>query len=83
MEPDSARHYIRASDVGEFAFCARAWWLHRVRGIPYPDSKRLAIGRTQHYRHGMLVTAAIWARKAGVGLLIAALALAALLFAGG
>jgi hypothetical protein len=66
---------IRASEVGEFVYCARAWWLHRVEGLEPAGRERRERGTLLHARHGHAVavsSALIWA---GAGLLLLALAL--------
>jgi hypothetical protein len=43
---------IRASEVGEYVYCGRAWWLHRVEGLTPAQAARLAHGTAQHRHHG-------------------------------
>jgi CRISPR/Cas system-associated exonuclease Cas4 (RecB family) len=46
---------IRASELGEYAYCARAWWLGRVLGYRPANLERLAAGEAAHVRHGQKV----------------------------
>jgi CRISPR/Cas system-associated exonuclease Cas4 (RecB family) len=46
---------IRASELGEYAYCARAWWLGRVLGYRPANLERLAAGEAAHLRHGQTV----------------------------
>ena len=46
---------IRASEIGEYAYCARAWWLGRVLGYRPANLERLAAGEAAHVRHGQTV----------------------------
>ena len=46
---------IRASELGEYAYCARAWWLGRVLGYRPANLERLAAGEVAHVRHGRKV----------------------------
>lgn len=47
---------IRASEVGEYVYCARAWWLRRVAGVvPAHGQRRRARGVRAHRRHGWQV----------------------------
>jgi len=46
---------IRASDVGRYAFCARAWWLERVQGYAPTNHVALARGTRKHDDHGRKV----------------------------
>lgn len=46
---------IRASEIGEYEFCARAWWLHHVEGWETRFPERLQRGEVAHTRHGRRV----------------------------
>jgi CRISPR/Cas system-associated exonuclease Cas4 (RecB family) len=48
---DSAR-IIRASEVGQYAYCARAWWLGSVQGLPSSHQQEMMVGEAVHLRHG-------------------------------
>ncbi len=48
---------IRASEVGEYVFCHRAWWLRVVEGLEPDNRGRLAAGSRRHSRHGVRVVA--------------------------
>ena len=77
MPTDSPRgpRLLRASEVGRYAYCARAWWLQTVQGVA-PEPTRLAAGVEAHARHGRRATLAVWqARLGGLLLVLAALAL--------
>jgi hypothetical protein len=50
--PDRHQRIIRASEVGEYAYCAHAWWLGRVEGLPSDHLEMMAAGQTTHRRHG-------------------------------
>ena len=75
--PDSQfpRPFIRASDVGRYAYCARAWWLATVKGVP-TEPKRLAAGTEAHLRHHRRVRLGLWQRYAGLALFLLAALLA-------
>lgn len=49
------REVIRASELGEYAYCARAWWLGRVLGYRPSNLEGLAAGEEAHVRHGRQV----------------------------
>jgi CRISPR/Cas system-associated exonuclease Cas4 (RecB family) len=51
----STSQVIRASELGEYAYCARAWWLGRVLGYRPTNLERLAAGEAAHVRHGQEV----------------------------
>jgi len=49
---DGGTPVIRASELGQHAFCARSWWLTRVQGCPSAHSHELSRGREAHQTHG-------------------------------
>jgi CRISPR/Cas system-associated exonuclease Cas4 (RecB family) len=51
----STSQVIRASELGEYAYCARAWWLGRVLGYRPVNLERLAAGEAAHLQHGQKV----------------------------
>jgi CRISPR/Cas system-associated exonuclease Cas4 (RecB family) len=53
--PHESERVIRASEVGAYAYCARAWWLGSVEGVRPEDLRRLETGRAVHERHGQRV----------------------------
>jgi len=46
---------IRASELSQYAYCARAWWMGRVLGYRSTNLERLAAGEAAHIRHGQKV----------------------------
>ncbi|MFD3163230.1 hypothetical protein [Herpetosiphon sp. NSE202] len=70
---------IRASELGEYDFCARAWWLRRECGWQGRFPERLAQGEVAHQRHGRDLQQSQWLRTVAIGLLL--LAALALVFA--
>jgi CRISPR/Cas system-associated exonuclease Cas4 (RecB family) len=46
---------IRASEVGEYVYCARAWWLRRVAGAEPAGQARRELGTLRHARHSRAV----------------------------
>jgi hypothetical protein len=46
---------IRASEVSQYAFCARAWWLGRVKGYRSTNVRVMRQGRARHEAHGRSV----------------------------
>lgn len=66
---------IRASEIGTFVFCARAWWLERVEGVESDNADERRAGDALHAAHGRRVWAATWLRRVALAMLIAAVAL--------
>jgi hypothetical protein len=46
---------IRASEVGQYAYCARAWWLGRVLGYEPENVEEMRRGWEAHRAHGRMV----------------------------
>ncbi|HYN90242.1 MAG TPA: hypothetical protein VER55_17025, partial [Ardenticatenaceae bacterium] len=58
--------YIRASEVGEYVYCHRAWWLRHVQGMRSANQPALRAGRVAHGRHARGVERAVVARRVAV-----------------
>jgi len=69
---------IRASEIGDYVFCRRAWWLRYVRGLRSANVRELAEGTAAHAAHGQTVQAAAALRAAALILFLAALSIFAL-----
>lgn len=50
---------IRASEVGQYVFCPRAWWLGTVEGLPSAHREEMDAGEFAHRRHGRRVYATV------------------------
>ncbi len=46
---------IRASEIGQYEYCARAWWLGRVLGYRSHNVEEMAAGAEEHASHGQQV----------------------------
>ncbi len=79
--PSPPTRLRRASEVAEFVYCQRAWWLHQVQGHAPQNLARLEQGTRAHEAYGRQVRGAAWVRRLawGVALLAGGLLLAALL----
>jgi hypothetical protein len=65
---------IRASEIGSYLYCKRAWW-YRKQGVESENQAELAAGTQLHYQHGRKVLAAGIMQLAGYVLLLAAVVL--------
>jgi hypothetical protein len=63
---------IRASEIAQYAFCARAWWLGRVQGYRSTNVAAMQQGTAQHRRHGRSVVGYHLLRRLAVGLIVLA-----------
>ncbi len=65
---------IRASEIGSYLFCARAWWYGR-QGVASSNQAEMTAGTEIHQRHGRQVVASGLLRVLAVILLLIALVL--------
>jgi CRISPR/Cas system-associated exonuclease Cas4 (RecB family) len=65
---------IRASEIGSYLYCRRAWW-YRKQGVESENQSEMATGTELHRQHGRRVIAAGLLRILGLILLLAAFVL--------
>ncbi len=65
---------LRASEVGAYLYCRRAWW-YRRQGVEAENQDELAAGTELHLRHGRRIIAAALLWMLGWILLLTALTL--------
>ena len=65
---------IRASEIGTYLYCQRAWWYQR-QGVQSDNQAELAGGTELHERHGQTVLTAGCLRVLAYALLLASLLL--------
>lgn len=63
---------IRASDIGSYLYCRRAWH-YRKDGVESENQAELAAGTELHHRHGLKILSANVLRTLGMLLLLAAI----------
>ena len=64
---------VRASEIGSYAYCARAWWLRRVKGYQPANLQDIERGNAVHLTHGRSVArSSRWQRWAYFILILAA-----------
>ena len=62
-ESPRTERFISASELGEYAYCRRAWWLRAVRGVTTEQQgTRFSGGHAAHRRHAWALW---WARAVG------------------
>ena len=67
-------YVIRASEIGTYLYCRRAWW-YRRQGIESENLAGMQAGTLLHLRHGRQVMATRLLRILAVILLLASLVL--------
>ncbi len=73
---------IRASEIGQYEFCAKAWWLGSIEGVQPSNIRELQAGTAAHEAHGRQVHRASQLQIAafvlfGLGVIVLVLALLA------
>jgi hypothetical protein len=71
---------IRASEIGQYDFCAKAWWLGSIEGVQPSNIRELQAGTAAHEQHGRQVQRASQLQLAAfalvaLGVIVLALAL--------
>jgi CRISPR/Cas system-associated exonuclease Cas4 (RecB family) len=54
--------WIRASEIAEYTYCRRAWWLRHTRGWQQSNIRQLQAGSRHHNKHGNRVRQVILMR---------------------
>jgi hypothetical protein len=44
--------WIRASEIAEYSYCRRSWWLKQVRGWQTSNAQQIRTGNRHHNKHG-------------------------------
>ena len=69
-----------ASEIAEYVYCKRAWWLRRVQEIPISDSSNLQYGTSVHLNHNKRVKHALGLQYCGYLLVVIGVFAAIFLF---
>lgn len=70
----SKQRPIRASEVGTYLFCKRAWWYGR-KGVRSDNQLQMHNGQDLHHQHGIQVLLVGILRAAGAVLFLVSIAL--------
>ena len=68
------QRWIKASELGEYLYCHRAWW-YRVQGMETANVQELVRGTSAHEQHGRGNRSVSWQRSLGFILVVAAFTL--------
>jgi hypothetical protein len=71
MSPRGKR--VTASQVGQYTYCAHAWWLAVIEKCKPTDLAALDAGTKVHERHGWQVSLARKSKRLALGLFCSAL----------
>jgi hypothetical protein len=63
---------VRASEISQHAYCARAWWYARVKGYQSANVDALRAGVLGHRAHGRAVARSTWLLRLAIVLLVIA-----------
>lgn len=74
------KQIIRASEIGSYLYCNRAWWLQRVEGEPSRNVNEMVRGTQRHAQHARIVRGATMLQQIAYGLIGLALLFIALYF---
>lgn len=67
--------WIRASEISEYVYCRRSWWLRRVRAVASANVPHMTAGTRHHEEHGRLVESSAWLRRLAYVALFCAVAM--------
>jgi CRISPR/Cas system-associated exonuclease Cas4 (RecB family) len=65
---------IRVSEISQYVYCRRAWWMRRTAGYRPHNTTALAGGTDYHRRHASSVRQAGWLQRTALVLLFLAVA---------
>ncbi|MDT8305581.1 MAG: hypothetical protein RRC07_06560 [Anaerolineae bacterium] len=66
---------VRVSEIADYAYCRRSWWLRRVAGYRPANTRALQHGTIFHRQHGTVVRRAVWGRRIALALFFVVVAI--------
>jgi hypothetical protein len=69
---------IRASEIGQYDYCAKAWWLGSIEDVQPSNVRELQAGTAAHEQHSRRVNRAARMQQGAIGLLVMGVILLAL-----
>ena len=54
---------IQASEINEYVYCRRAWWLRRMANRQSQNVRQMAAGSAFHQQHEVTVNRAKWGKR--------------------
>jgi hypothetical protein len=73
--PDRRQRIIRASEIGQYVYCAHAWWLDSVEGLSSAHLEAIEAGNAAHRRHGRGLRASLRLKRLAYAILALAVTL--------
>jgi CRISPR/Cas system-associated exonuclease Cas4 (RecB family) len=64
--------WVNASEVAEYVYCSRAWWLRHAQGLRSANVRQMESGSAFHRRHSRRVHGVLWLRRAAYVLIFVA-----------
>jgi CRISPR/Cas system-associated exonuclease Cas4 (RecB family) len=66
--------WIKASEIGEYLYCQRAWW-YRLQGFSSANVQELEQGTEHHLQHSRGLSRAAWYRTLAFLIIVTAIAM--------
>jgi CRISPR/Cas system-associated exonuclease Cas4 (RecB family) len=54
---------IQASEIGDYVYCRRSWWLRQAKGYAPQNMRELQAGQQFHQAHGRSLQQSSWLRR--------------------
>ena len=69
--------WVQASEISDYMYCRRSWWLKRVEGHFSENVREMSAGTRYHEQHGRLLSRSIWIKRLAYLLLFCMVAMLA------